>query len=362
MTLRRPRTLLTLIALLCAGATLTACGGQGDASDDGRLVLGIATPSWNSGYATTAVSEVEGFFEEEGVDVKVQLFPSGTQVAQQVVGGGADIGMITAEPVAIGRKKDLGLTFFASYYPSWISTLQVPEGSDVKSLEDLKGKRIGVTTLESSGGTFARTAMRLNGMDPDEATFVPIGVGAQQLDAIRTGKVDVLALWDTQYAIIENSGVGLTHLRVPQTDTIWGGGFAVEQETLDSRKDDLERFGRAIAKGFVFATENPEAAVRDLWKLHPETRGDAPEAKALHEQANVLKVRLEGQGVDKDYWGGIDEDAAQRMVDFMASAELIDESFDATEIYTTELLDAINDFSYDDVRKQARQADGATKP
>jgi NitT/TauT family transport system substrate-binding protein len=360
MSVKRCRTLIAVFAALCVALTLTACGGSGEGKSAGSdletLTLGIATPSWNSGYATTAVSQAEGFFKDEGLKVKVQLFPSGTQVAQQVVGGGADIGMITGEPVVIGHAKNLGMVFFASYYPKWISSLQVPAGSDVRDLSDLKGKRIGVTTIESSGGTFARTAMQLNGLDPKDAKFVPIGVGAQQLNAIKTGAVDVLALWDTQYAIIENTGVELTPLPVPQTDTIWGGGFAVMQKTLDNDSDALERFGRAVAKGFAFATANPEAAVRDLWKLHPETRGTGPEDEALASQVNVLKVRLAGQGVEEDNWGRIDEAAAQGMVDFMASAGLIDKTFPATDIYTTDLLDAINDFSYDDIRAKAEKA------
>lgn len=361
MTVRRFKMMSGLLAAVCAAAALSACGGgsSGDESGDKgleTLTLGIASPSWNSGYTTTVVSQAEGYFKDEGLDVKVQLFPSGTQVAQQVVGGGADIGMITAEPVAIGHAKKLGMVFFASYYPKWISNLQVPAGSDVHSLADLEGKRIGVTTIQSSGGTFARTAMQLNGLDPQKAKFVPIGAGAQQLNAIKTGKVDVLALWDTQYAIIENSGVKLTPLPVPQTDSIWGGGFAVMQKTVDGKKDVLERFGRAIAKGFVFTQANPEAAIHDLWKLHPETRGPDPEAEAMTAQVNVLKVRLAGQGIEEDSWGRIDKTAAQDMVDFMASAGLIDKSFPATDIYTTDLLDAINDFSYEDIRNQAKKA------
>ncbi|TQL69421.1 NitT/TauT family transport system substrate-binding protein [Nocardioides albertanoniae] len=352
----RYKTLLGLTVGVCTAAMLTACGSSADEEGGANsLTLAIASPSWNSGYATTAVSEAEGYFEDEGLDVKVQLFPSGTQVAQQVVGGGADIGMITAEPVAIGHAKNLGLTYFASYYPRWISTLEVPAGSDVDSLEDLPGSRIGVTTVQSSGGTFARSAMQLNGMNPDEAEYVPIGVGPQQQDAIESGRVDVLALWDTQYAIVENEGVDLTTLEVPQSKDIWGGGFAVTKKTLESNPDGLARFGRAIAKGFVFSTANPEAAVRDMWKLHPETRGKGTEEEALEEQVNVLKVRLEGQGVEAGRWGGIDKESAQKMVDFMASTDLIPESFPATDIYTTDLLDKINDFSFEDIRAQAKK-------
>jgi NitT/TauT family transport system substrate-binding protein len=357
---RRLKSLTGLFAGILVVATLGACGSEGGDSAGGddldTVTFALSAPSWNAGYTTLVVPEAEGYFKDEGLDVKVQLFPSGTQSAQQLAAGGADIGLMTGEPVAIGHAKNLGLVYFASYYPHWIYSLQLPQGSDVRSIADLEGKKIGVTAVASSGGTFARTAMELNGMSQNAASLVSIGAGAQQINAIKSGQVDALALWDTQYAIVENSGIELTPLPVPQTAGIWGGGFAATQKTIDERKDVLERFGRAIAKGFAFAQANHEAAIRDLWKLHPETRGTGPEKDAMASQVKILQVRLADQGVEDDDWGRIDPKAVTGMVEFMASAGLVGKAFPATEIYTTDLLDAINDFSYDDIRMQAKDA------
>ncbi|MCF0087604.1 MULTISPECIES: ABC transporter substrate-binding protein [Streptomyces] len=357
---RRLKSLTGLFAGILVVATLSACGSEGGGSAGGddldTVTFALSAPSWNAGYTTLVVPEAEGYFKDEGLDVKVELFPSGTQTAQQLAAGGADVGLMTGEPVAIGHAKNLGLAYFASYYPHWIYSLQLPKGSDVRNVADLKGKKIGVTAVASSGGTFARTALELNGMSENAAALVPIGAGAQQINAIKSGQVDALALWDTQYAIVEDSGIELTPLPVPQTAGIWGGGFAATRKTIDKRKDVLERFGRAIAKGFAFAQANPEAAIRDLWKLHPETRGTGPEKDAMASQAKILQVRLADQGVEDDDWGRIDPKAATGMVEFMASAGLVGKAFPATEIYTTDLLDAINDFSYDDIRKQAKDA------
>jgi len=225
----------------------------------------------------------------------------------------------------------------------------------VKSIADLKGKKIGVTAVASSGATFARTAMKLNGLDENAASLVPIGAGAQQINAIKTGQVDALALWDIQYQAVKNAGVTLTPLPVKETADGWGGGFAATRKTLEAKKDVLERFGRAVAKAFVFAKANPEAAIRDLWKLHPETRGSDPEEKAMADGIKVLQVRLAGQGFGDKTLGGIDDAAFTRSLDFMASAGLI-KKFPAKEIYTDEMLKGFNDFSYDDVVKQAESA------
>ncbi|GLY94118.1 hypothetical protein Acsp02_13740 [Actinoplanes sp. NBRC 103695] len=348
-------------AVLCVAVMLSACGsgsGSGDSAESGGLTsvkFAMASPSWNAGFAVMAVVEAEGFYEEEGLKVTTNLFPSATQAAQQVAGGGADLGLMTVEPVAIGHDKDLNLAYFSSYWPKWIYSLQVPDGSAVKSIADLKGKKIGVTAVASSGATFARTAMKLNGMSENDATLVPIGAGAQQINAIKSGQVDALALWDIQYQAVKNAGVTLTPLPVKETADAWGGGFATTRKNLDAKKDVLERFGRAVAKAFVFAKANPEAAIRDLWKLHPETRGSDPEEKALADGIKVLQVRLDGQGFDDKALGRIDEAAFTRSLDFMASAGLI-KKFPPKDVYTDQMFEAVNNFSYDDVTKRAESA------
>ncbi len=349
------------VAALCAAAMLSACGsddGSGDSNKSGKLTpvtFAMASPSWNAGYAVMAVVEAEGFYEDEGLKVKTNLFPSATQAAQQVAGGGADLGLMTVEPVAIGHDKDLNLAYFGSYWAKWIYSLEVPDGSDVKSIADLKGKKIGVSAVASSGATFARTAMKLNGVGENGASLVPIGAGAQQIQAIKSGQVDALALWDIQYQIVKNAGVTLTPLPVEETADAWGGGFATTRKNLEAKKDVLERFGRAVAKAFVFSKANPEAAIRDLWKLHPETRGSDPEEKALADGIKVLQVRLAGQGFDDKTLGRIDDGAFTRALDFMTTAGLI-KKFPAKEIYTDEMFDAFNDFDYDAIIQKAKEA------
>ncbi|WP_203934308.1 ABC transporter substrate-binding protein [Virgisporangium ochraceum] len=346
------------VAALCAAAALSACGSDDDAAGSGDLTpvtFAMASPSWNAGYAVMAVVEAEGFYKEEGLKVTTNLFPSATQAAQQVAAGGADLGLMTVEPVAIGHDKDLNLVYFSSYWAKWIYSLQVPDGSSVKSIADLKGRKIGVSAVASSGSTFARTAMELNGMSQDAASLVPIGAGAQQINAIKSGQVDALALWDIQYQLVKNAGINLTPLPVKETEDAWGGGFATTRKNLEGKKDVLERFGRAVAKAFVFSKANPEAAIRAMWKLYPETRGSDPEEKALADGVKVLEVRLAGQGFDDKSLGRIDGAAATRAVDFMASAGLT-RKFPAKEIYTDELFSAFNDFSYDDVKKRAESA------
>jgi NitT/TauT family transport system substrate-binding protein len=350
------RVLGGLLATLLV-TTLTACGGSAGGGDPSTLKIAVTTPTWNAGFATFLLSQEQGYFADEGIDVEFTLPPSGTQAAQQVIAGGADIALVTPEPVIIGASKGTDLTYFASYYGDWIYGLATLDGSGIKDVAGLKGKRIGVTNVASSGTTFARVALQLAGLREDDATFVPIGVGAQQVSAIKDGQVDALALWDTQYQIVKNAGIHVTELPVQGMDGMFGGGFVARKSRLSADSDAFVKFGRAFAKGVVYAQANPEAAIRAMWKAEPDTRPAAgtPEATALAGQVKVLQVRLAGLGIPdgQEEWGTIDPDRVKRSIDFARKAGLIDKPVAVDEILDTSLLGKINDFSRDDVLKQA---------
>jgi NitT/TauT family transport system substrate-binding protein len=348
------RVLAGLLVTLLLTA-LTACGGA-SGGDPSKLKVAVTTPTWNAGFATFLLSQAEGYFADEGIEVEFTLPPSGTQAAQQVIAGGADIALVTPEPVIIGATKGTDLTYFASYYGDWIYGLASIDGSGITKVSDLKGKRIGVTNVSSSGATFARVALQLAGLGEKDVTLVPIGVGAQQISAINDKQVDALALWDTQYQIVKNAGIRITDLPVESMSGMFGGGFVARKSRLSAEPDAFAKFGRAFAKGVVYAQANPEAAIRAMWKAQPDTRSAAtPEAEALAQEVQVLKVRLVGLGIPagEQQWGRIDPDRVRGSIDFALKAGLINEPVDVGKILDTSLIPKINEFSPDEVRKQA---------
>ncbi|GAB3462715.1 ABC transporter substrate-binding protein [Actinophytocola sediminis] len=350
------RVLIGLLAAMLV-ATLTACGGAASGGDSTKLKVAVTTPTWNAGFATFLLSQAEGYFADEGIEVEFTLPPSGTQAAQQVIAGGADIALVTPEPVIIGATKGTDLTYFASYYGDWIYGLAALDGSGISKVSDLKGKRIGVTNVSSSGATFARVALQLAGLSEDDATLVPIGVGAQQVTAINDGQVDALALWDTQYQLVKNAGITITELPVAEMTDMFGGGFVARKSRLAEDSEAFVKFGRAFAKGVVYAQANPEAAIDAMWESQPDTRpgADVPEAEARAQQVKVLQVRMDGLGVPEGQqdWGTIDPERVQRAIDFAQTAALIEGTVEVDKILDTSLLEQINDFSRDEVMKQA---------
>src|SRR5207244_13599870 len=82
--------------------------------------------------------------------------------------------------------------------------------SAVRSIPELKGKKIGVASMGSSAVPVVRALFARNGMDPDKDAQIVVAGEAAQAAALARGKQgDALALYDTMFALVENAGVPL---------------------------------------------------------------------------------------------------------------------------------------------------------
>ena len=211
--------------------------------------------------------------------------------------GRVDYSLPSIEPLAIIRPQGVKAKNFYTAYQGNIYGIAVPADSPVKTFADLKGKRIGVTSMASAGVIIARALAAMNGMDPDrDISIVVAGEAAQTAALLRSGQVDALSQFDTQYALTENAGVKLRMLdkdneviaRFP------ANGFIALEETLANKRAEAVALAQGYAKGTVFAIANPEAAIRILWEVFPQTKATGKdEATALRDDIKTLEARAE---------------------------------------------------------------------
>ncbi|GAB3984026.1 hypothetical protein GCM10029978_092420 [Actinoallomurus acanthiterrae] len=231
-------------------------------------------------------------------------------------------------------------------------------GQHPPGLRDLRGKKIGAASLGSAAVTNVQVALQDAGIPKNAVTFVGIGTGPQQATAVKNHSVDAVALFDTQFQILENSGIPLRRIPMPQIDTLAGGGLVATAANLRKSPDLFARIGRAVAKGVVFAQANPKAAIDDLYAAHPEARNAAlPPRKARDNDAKVLEVRMRTLGVQSGerQWGILKASELQRNIDYMKRAGLITQNVDVNTVFTGELVNKINAFDPAEIQAQARR-------
>jgi len=281
-------------ALACAAAAPLALLPASQAQAQQKVVFGTVTSVTLSLGVIVAAKQL-GFFKEEGLDVDIVAFNGTGTLLPQMTSKRVHIGYPNPDVLIVSRQPDkdpLPLKFFynATRESAW--EFAVLEDSPVKSIGDLKGKKIGVGAL--SFGNIPITRALLAELDA-QADLVPVGVGAPAFLAFREKKIDALNLFDSQHATLEVQGTKIRRLDIPQKyKGLFSNGFVAHDDTIRDNPKMLIGFGRAMAKTSVFCEANRAACVKAFWVLYPDQKPTGvDEAKAIEDGIRIMNARFD---------------------------------------------------------------------
>jgi NitT/TauT family transport system substrate-binding protein len=265
----------------------------------------------------------------------------------------------SVEPVAVLRAQGAKIKYFYTAYQGNVYGLAVPAGSKLNSITDMKGKKIGVTSMASAGAIIARALAKNAGLDPQrDISIVVAGEAGQTAALIRNGSVDALSQFDTQYALVENAGMKLRRLENKEIENFPSNGFIALEETLKDRRKEAVALAKGYAMGTVFALANPEAAIRILWQVFPHTKAvGKDEATALRDDISTLNARAPAWRLEKPgakRWGDNVEKNYQAYLDWLLAQGIIKAKADAKDFLTNDLLDEVNAFKPEEITAQAK--------
>ncbi|CAD6532947.1 hypothetical protein LMG27952_02679 [Paraburkholderia hiiakae] len=340
-------------------ATLLLGTAAIDTSAQTPVRVGWCVRTISVGAAPFAVAMKLGWFERDGI--KVELVPVGgsTDCVKLVATRELPYSLPSVEPLAIIRSQGVKAKIFYTAYQGNIYGIAVPQASGITKLADLKDKSIGVISMSSAGVIIARALADEVGLNPDTDIHVVVtGEGAQTVTLLRAGQVDALSQYDIQYAVVENAGIKLRLLASKEFDRFPSNGFLALEETLQTNRKQAAALARGFAKGTVFAIANPEAAIRILWEVYPETRPTGlDEATALRESVRTLEARLANMKLEKAgvaRWGESSETNYSAYVAFMQKWGVTKVKVAANELITNDLIDEINGFNSADIIAMAK--------
>ncbi|HEX8110291.1 MAG TPA: ABC transporter substrate-binding protein [Kofleriaceae bacterium] len=345
------------IAIACV-LVLGALAAPADA--DVRTVrVGWCAKTVSSAAAPFAIAQKLGWFEKAGIKVELVPLPGSTDCVKLMATRDVQVSLASMEPLAIVRPQGVKAKFFYTAYQGNIYGIAVPADSPVKSMADLKGKRIGVISMASAGVVVARALAKQAGLDPDkDISIVVAGESAQTAALLRSKQVDALSQFDTQYALTSNAGAKLRLLDHPEIRKFPSNGFVALEDYLKTNRADAVALARGYAMGTVFAIANPEAAIRILWEVYPQTRAlGKDEATALKDDLLTLDARAKHwryEPVDGKRWGDNVEANYRAYLDWLIAQGVVKTRVDVKDLITSELLDDVNKFDAEAIRRDAR--------
>jgi NitT/TauT family transport system substrate-binding protein len=345
------RTILLSALLLAASASFA------QAQTTVRVAWCAKTVS--SAAAPYAIATKMGWFARDGIKIELVPMPGSTDCVKAVATKDVSYGVPSIEPVAIIRQQGIKIKNYYTAYQANIYGIAVPEDSPIKTFADLKGKTIGVTSMASAGVIIARALAANNGFNPDkDISIVVAGEAAQTAALLRSHQVDALSQFDTQYALTENAGAKLRMLDTSEIAKFPSNGFIALEDTLMNKRAEAVAVGKGYAMGTVFALANPEAAIRILWEVFPQTKATGKdEATAMRDDVKTLLARanswkLESVGAKK--WGENIVQNYDAYSDFLVKNGVLKQKVSGADLVTNDLIDDINKFDAGEIERQAK--------
>lgn len=228
-------------------------------------------------YLPLTITQQLGFFKAEGLEVEISDFAGGARALQAVLNGAADV-------VSGAYEHTLNLQNRGQFFQAFVLQGRAPQivlGVSTRTMpgfrtvHELKGRRIGVTSIGSSTDMLARLVLSRYGLRAEDVHLVDVGTAAAALAVMRSGQIDAISNIDPLMTMLEQKGDVriITDTRTLRgTQALFGGPMPgaclyAPQEFIQKHPNTTQALTNAIVHGLKWLQT---AGPSDLIKAVPE--------------------------------------------------------------------------------------------
>lgn len=340
------------LAASLVGLCAPALGLRAQSLTPIKLALG---PAVDVSALTLTLGRGLGYYAEEGLDVDVVALGSVPVVTTAIDRGDVQFGVgTTTFQFPLFEKGQLPpvVNFFEYVYPfRW--DIAVSPGSPIRSYHDLKGKTIGVASMGTTDYPMMRKVLSNIGIDPDnDVTWQPVGAGVLGGVALRDGAIDAMATYEIVLGMIEGNEIPFVTLPRPESVPMIGGVFYSARATfLKENRATAVGIARATRKSSEFVIANPRAAADVFLTMYPEFI-DRTSSREVAIGRILPSIKRRAKLLLPPFPKTRPGEIAQ--VEIQASKEFDGITADVNSLFTSDLIDEINEFDVAAIHEQAK--------
>jgi NitT/TauT family transport system substrate-binding protein len=244
--------------------SLVSCGkGSGTVATDssGLLPLKIGYTAAGAGYADLYDGVESGIFKKHGLNVTLVRLNTSAQLVAGLASNSVQVGVGVAADSATAIMKGAKLKFIAMSEPTY--NLEMWAGPSVRTVHDLKGKKIALTSPNSEGDFGLTALLASKGLSRSDVTTDYVQSAAAEVAALDSGAVSAILTQPPQGTSTRQKGAhrlaSLANLPFPL------GAYTVESPYLDNNRNLVKKFVAAEAEALQYLPTHPtqtEAAIK----------------------------------------------------------------------------------------------------
>lgn len=247
------------------------------------------------------VAQLRGFYREEGLEVETILI-RGAVGMQALLGGSVDYTSASGSTIAAAvRGLPVKLVFISSSKPQF-DLISQPQ---IKSVQELKGKIVGISSRGGSNDLMMQMILQKNGLAPNkDVSTIIVGAQEETVLALRTKLIAAALLTPPRPFMLQREGYNRIAYSGDYLSTYANGGIGVTDEKIKTNPAEVAAFVRAVVKALQFSRQNRA----EMIKMMPGYLGikDAVMIEQLYD------LYLTRQSVD----GSVDENWMKGAIEF----------------------------------------------
>ncbi|MGZ8427692.1 MAG: ABC transporter substrate-binding protein [Candidatus Binatia bacterium] len=216
------------------------------------VTIGSSTPLW--------IAKDAGFFQRQGLDVKIVFVEGSPRTMQTLIAGEAQIVESTGPAVLNARAAGSPVVIVAGYVNVMPYYLIVD--NSINSPADLKGK-VGANHMPGSAAdTVIRIGLKALGLDPDrDVSLRAIGNTPMRLQAMSAGVAQFMVAQDLELVQAKRLGFKLLVDYVATKTPFPMGGAVTTQNYVREKRDTVLRYVKALAQALHYLKTNREGSM-----------------------------------------------------------------------------------------------------
>lgn len=245
-----------LIGFSIALAALLLLGSDVEALD--RIRIAVSNP--NMPNLTVSVAQKKGFFKDENIDAEIIRMNPNVAITALATG---DIDYCQLFGAVVGGAiAGLPVRIVAGFLDNWPMTLIAQP--EYKSLKELKGKTLGVSSYGATPDVGARMMLKQIGLDPEkEIKVLALGSDAARITALKQRVVDLIVISPPADSQMEKQGYRIL-ARAYELFNFPYLGLGTQLRKIKEKPDEIRRAIKATIRANRFIRDNRDEAVQTL--------------------------------------------------------------------------------------------------
>jgi ABC-type nitrate/sulfonate/bicarbonate transport system substrate-binding protein len=285
------------ILLLLLGTLAIAQGLAFDATAQQRVavsypgIAGYNIPFW--------IALDAGEFKKAGLEIDPIMISGGSKSMQALLSGGLDFAHVSGGVAVQANLSGADVTIIATAANSM--SAGVVAAKEIKSYQQLKGKRIGIASFGGNNDIGLRFAFKKNGIDPDkDVTFLQLGGERNRLTALERGAIAATIISPPGLFVAEAQGyarlgdLNTMGMRYPELSII------ARKRDLKERRDLVRRYLRGYLDSVRLMKGNRDLTQRVIEKyIHVGSKAEAAKTYDYFTKSISDTLRTERDGISE---------------------------------------------------------------